>query len=894
MIHRICIVLLCVLVLAAPACRADAFKDAAAALDRGDLIDAERILRDNLQTHPSDQASLSLLGVVLDQERKFEQATAIYTRALAAAPPGPSLLNNYGNHLLSVGDDHAAEQVFTQVLRLDPSQQNANLQLARLDIRQKEFHQARLHLARLDQQTLKQPAVALLQLQALFGSGETIAASSLLTVLETQAASDPRLAFSLGLALASAGQYRSAENEFSSVLEQAPGDFDVLYNLGLAASQAGDKQRALHVLEIAQQRRPDDVDVLYNLAVVCGELNQKDAALAWLARAGRLDPSRAEVQMLIARLSSELGYDKDALAAWDHYLALKPNDDEARRDQALVAAIMGEYGQSMTELTAYVARHPNDPVGHYDLAVASSFTQPAESMREFDRALALNPRFTAALADRGWLYFFQRNDVSHALADLERANQILRNNPIILDRIGEIDLRMDEIPQALSALRQAQQLAPQNSTIALHLARALARSGDRHGADAMLAVFRKLGPQTQRHGGLVQFFGLPPAERYSDFRARVETAAANDPTDMQTQLDYLSILLNEGKTDAAKSVTARIEAGDASGDILYRAGRAWMDAGDNTVATGLLKKAVLAAHAPGDAALDLAIARYRTDGAQQGLEQLNAIPPQQRGANYLLAMAEMLDAMGETPQAVLAMNQALNESPGRPALYRDATLLLLKHQRISGAVEFLDAAAKKLPNSPDILLMKAIALELDQRSSDSGATLRAIEDRWPEWAQVWLVHAILLEQDSHYEESLQMVDTALALGAQGPEAWYCLADSIYYSAPNRMTEAADAIRKDLTLAPDDPWAHLLAGRIAARENDDVSAVRELEAAIKLNPHLAQAHYALARVYRAQGRDAESEAEIQQFKSVEKNFPEGGNDISALRRQLFEVRVAADQ
>src|SRR5258708_10439800 len=87
-----------------------AVRDALAALQRGDFSAAERTLRQAVSAHPNDGAVLTLLGVALDGQKKFEEAEGIHRRAAASAPNSPDVWNNFGNHLVGTGDPAYAQQ----------------------------------------------------------------------------------------------------------------------------------------------------------------------------------------------------------------------------------------------------------------------------------------------------------------------------------------------------------------------------------------------------------------------------------------------------------------------------------------------------------------------------------------------------------------------------------------------------------------------------------------------------------------------------------------------------------------------------------------------------------------------------------------------------------------
>ena len=71
---------------------------------QGDYAGAEVLLRPALRACPYDSRALGLLGVVLDAQRKFDQAEIVYGQARLLTPHSATLLNNIGNHYLALGD----------------------------------------------------------------------------------------------------------------------------------------------------------------------------------------------------------------------------------------------------------------------------------------------------------------------------------------------------------------------------------------------------------------------------------------------------------------------------------------------------------------------------------------------------------------------------------------------------------------------------------------------------------------------------------------------------------------------------------------------------------------------------------------------------------------------
>lgn len=884
-LHRFLIALCCAIWMVAAADPA-LLREAVAALERGDFTGAEKALRLRLHATPADPSALGLLGVVLDNQGRYDQAGQYYQRALALAPSSVSLLNNYGNHLLAIRQAAHARATFLKVTALNPAHPNANAQLARLALDDKAASEALRYLAQLPAEAQRAPDIALLRMRAFYLLGRSAEAESILESLTAAAQSDSHLNFSVGLALAAAGQYAKAEGLLSQALELAPADFDVLYNLGLAASHAGHQDRAYNVFEAALQLRPDDADVLYNLGAIDFALNRSDAALAWLARAAKLGSNRSDIQYLLAQVTASLGYYPDSALAWDRYVKLAPNDDAARRERGFTAMLAGRREAGLADLRWYLARHPRDATAHYETAVAQTSFDRDAALQHLNRAIALQPDFTAAYYARGVLLYGQ-NQPEAALADFLFAAGREADNPAVLDQLGRTYLALDRAAEAVPVLRKAAELNPKEPRTLMHLGRALSETGQTEEARQVMARFRALTPDSARGmpaAGFVELLALPPEQQYARYRARVEKAIRTDPNDVPAKLRYLMVLLGDEEWLKAEAVAREIVALKPQPSLVAEAGRALLDAGRYAAAKEVLAQCSGAA----SAALDLAIAVFHADGADASLEAMEAMPEAQRDGDYYLARAQMLDNNGRFEDAAAAVDQALHAAPSRAELYYQASLFLIKNGRVPSALQLLDQATRTVPDHPSLLLTKAITLELASRGPQAEALLQQIERRWPEWPGVQLVHGIILQKRRNTQEALRKLTAAIALGAREPAAYYYLAEATLQARPDDTEAARKAVREALALDPRDPWAHALAGRIAFERDEYENALAELREAVRLQPRMVQAHYNLARVYQELGRSAEARREIDEVRTLRERFPNEPDDPDLLHSNLFAV------
>jgi tetratricopeptide (TPR) repeat protein len=467
-------------------------RDALAALQRGDYALAESKLRPEIRLHPGNAEALSLLGAVLDSQKKLAEAETLHRKAIAIAPRSSSIVDKYGSHLVISGQEDSAVQTFLNALDIDPADGYANLQLAQIAVHRKNGPEALRRLDHLSPGQRALPQVALLDFVAYELADKVPEADAIFVKLkDATPVGSGSVAASAASALADAGLFGRAEFYFARAAAADPGNFSHLYNFGVTAVQASDYEHAREALGEALKRQPDNVNVLYSLALADNELKQDTDALALLRHAAQLDSTRADIQKLLAIVTSELKDYKAAEAAWDRYMRLAPDDDSARRERGYARAHIAQLAEGIADLKWYTAKHPDDPVAWFELGVAESSADPMMGMSSFDRAIALTPNFAAARSARGALYHRQ-GKTEAALPDLEMAAAEKPDDPLILDRLGQAYLTLDRMADALPRFRKAAALAPNDLSTQLHLANALAQAGFTDESELLMEHVRKL------------------------------------------------------------------------------------------------------------------------------------------------------------------------------------------------------------------------------------------------------------------------------------------------------------------------------------------------------------------------------------------------------------------
>ncbi|HYO82440.1 MAG TPA: tetratricopeptide repeat protein [Bryobacteraceae bacterium] len=819
--------------------------DPAELFRQGRLSEAESAARDALARSPAEPRSLMLMAVVLDAQQRYREAEPYHRKLSTLLPGAPQVWNNFGNHWWARQQLDQARRAFERAVALDVTHANANLQLARIAVAQGRGADALPYLERLG-----------------------VAASS-----------DPALLVLYGRALTDKRDYPGAEKMFAAALERVPGDIDVRIALGLAALNAGNHERALDVFETARTQQPSNTDVLYGLARAYVESGQLERAFSVLGEARKLQPDRDDVLALLARSAAQAGFYADSAQAWSDYLKLKPDVHAARRERAF-ALVRARDSRGASELEAYVSEYPNDAVARFQLGIAYGTSDPARAIEQFGRSLSVAPNNADALYARGTL-LARDGKAAEAAKDLERAVQLDPKNANALGRLGQLYRQFGRTAHAERLLRRAAELNPNDRATAMHLAFILRDTGKRDEADKYFAVVKgQLGTDASHtpRTGLLEFLSMAPEQQGERYIANLRRAVEDQPANEDLRLRLGLTLLERGDAAGAEQVLQSLKTAPAVTDGEL----ALIGAERFEAARKLLQQAA-------QPSVELAIAEFRIAGPEAGLATLDRVPERSRDGDYWLARAQILDGAGQFEPALQALNNSFAAAPTQAPLYHHAAKFLIKHDKLAEASRLLEQANKLIPNEPQLLLDHAVVLELAKRFEEARTVLASIERRWPEWARPFVVHGISFMTRGKASEALPLLETAIALGDDSAEAHYYLAQALLDVSPEHRGRAALEVKRALERAPEDPYAHVLAGRIAIDSGEFETALKHLKRSTQLLPGQVDAHYQLMRAYSALGRKAEARAESEQVRRLREAGEPKSPLSNTLRSELFGVK-----
>jgi tetratricopeptide (TPR) repeat protein len=209
---------------------------------------------------------------------------------------------------------------------------------------------------------------------------------------------------------------------------------------------------------------------------------------------------------------------------------------------------------------------------------------------------------------------------------------------------------------------------------------------------------------------------------------------------------------------------------------------------------------------------------------------------------------------GYYDQAGASFERALRDDPSSAEALYGLGSVYLQQQKIAEARDCFDRATKLQAAYPDTLPNAWNNLGL--LATREGRTAEAIP-YFKEALRLSPDHLIALEnlgnayrQLKQWDDARKMLEHAVAVGAQDPEANYSLA--MVYAQLNDTDRAYDYLQRALTLRPDYPEALNNLGVLYLRTRRRDQAVASFEECIRVSPTFDQSYLNLARVYILEG------------------------------------------
>ena len=376
-------------------------------------------------------------------------------------------------------------------------------------------------------------------------------------------------------------------------------------------------------------------------------------------------------------------------------------------------------------------------------------------------------------------------------------------------------------------------------------------------------------------------------------------AASLAPSDPSTRNNYGAILMRLGRTaEAQTEFEASLKLNPDQTSALTNLAQIHFDRGqpdDLGMARSLLERAAKITSDPEiPRALVITCLKLgqvlmeKGDLRAAGRTLESAVASGLDDAKIYAALAEVYDADGHYENAIPALRLAVQRDPKNEVyLFRYGLLLTDSHAPRAGIIR-LEEALEQFPNSARLWLALGIAQFTYGQNAEAENSFKrslALDAKLvPALAYLGVTYA----ERSQYEKAIGFYEQAIGLNPQLATLHYLVADTILKSSDADTTRAEKYLKRAIELDPKLAAAYLAWARIYIRTNRYSEAAPLLERAASLQPDLLEAHYQLSRVLVKLKRTDEANRELEIFKQLSEK-QQSRNESREIVRRLANVR-----
>ena len=432
---------------------AEVLKTALHQQQAGHLDAAEQSYRQILAREPDFVDALNLLGALLYQQHRYDEAIAQFRRVLTLQPESPDAYNSVGIVLKAQGHLEEAITCYNQTLSRQPDHAEAHNNLGN----------ALKDLGRLEE-----------------------AISAYRQALKIRPAY-PEAYNNLGVALRQQGQWQAAMTAYQQAIGLRPNYFEAHQNLGSMLQAEGKPQEAITYYRQALALKPHPE--LYNsLGNLLQRQNDLEGAIAAHQQAIALKPDFAEAHHALGNALQQQKQIAAAIAAYKTALELRSHYPEAWNNLGNALQEEGKFAEAIAHYQKALELRPDFAEAHSNLGAALKDQQQLDQgIVHLKRALELRPDYAEVHNNLGNAYQ-EKGEIETAIFHYREALRINPKFAEIHSNLGNMLQQLGRFSEAFEHFQQAIAAQPAYAGAYNNLGIALRNSGQ---VEAAIEAYRQ-------------------------------------------------------------------------------------------------------------------------------------------------------------------------------------------------------------------------------------------------------------------------------------------------------------------------------------------------------------------------------------------------------------------
>lgn len=260
---------------------------------------------------------------------------------------------------------------------------------------------------------------------------------------------------------------------------------------------------------------------------------------------------------------------------------------------------------------------------------------------------------------------------------------------------------------------------------------------------------------------------------------------------------------------------------------------------------------ILVAH-PEDprARTGLAAVQIAADRARDALSTLQPFLEADPDVATLQLAASAHESLGETPEAVKLLRDAIVKDPRRTSLYVDFANIAFAHQSFQAGIEMMNSGLKLQPDAAPLYLARGVLYVQIGDFDKAQADFDKAEQLDPQHSAAGIAQGLIAEEkhQDDPDKALAVVRAKLAKTPNAPFLLYLESAIIQQKAPAagspEFLHGMEAAKKAVRLQPSLGNAHNVLANYYLQASETDAAITECRAALKENPKDQTALYRL--------------------------------------------------
>ena len=689
-----------------------------------------------------------------------------------------------------------------------------------------------------------------------------------------------------------AGNYRAAEAEFKVILAEA------YKQLGKIYSAEGNYQASINAFENGLATLNAN-DALIDLSIAYFHTGQYSKGIEPLQRVLATDTQNPIAHHMLGKSYFMMAEFDKAARELQETLRISPGDYDAEYTLGLCYLKQKNVTQARQLYERMADRMGNRPA--LRVLIGRAYRETgflAESIEEFKKAIALDPKFPRVHYYLGLTYLYK--DGAARIPDaMEEFKVELAANPeeyFANFYLGILYIMDRKWEPAIALLEKATQKQPNNPDPYFHLGQAYQGAGKHKEAIEVLQKTIALNPSlahndyqvTTAHYRLGQSLLKVgrTAEGEKELQISADLKSKGFKLDEKRVGDFLSgnnAADQSGKELVkAEGVIAEPEPLDPAKSQKLKEEETYFSkvvaAGHNSI--GLLRAeqqdfreaaaqfALAAKWNPNQEGLNynLGLAYYKSESYK---EAIPALENELKINSANIAIKQLLGlsyfANGDYSRASALLTEVVAAKPQEAALYYPLALSLIKQGKLEDADRVVERMVAVGENTPQLHIL------FSQAHYERGEVDKALEELRTALSldkNVRLAHfytGLIHLKAGKFPEAAREFQAELAINPNDSQAKYHLA---FVVLAQQETERGIAMMREIVREqPEFADARYELGKALLQKGDVKGSIENLEIAARLKPDEAYVHYQLGRAYIAAGRKAEGESQLEISKQL---------------------------